>query len=323
MKKLIKYALSLAVIFLFITCSDQEHTQTEQPLPSNTTQDFPQFISVLGIAQDAGYPQAACKKTCCKQVALEDEKKVSCLGIFDQSFGKYWLLDASPDLGAQMKMASKLVHKNNNIPAGIFLTHAHIGHYTGLMEFGREVIGAKSLDVFAMPKMKNFLENNGPWSQLVKLQNIKINALSADQEVVLKEHLKVTPFLVPHRDEFSETVGYLVHGQKKKVLFIPDIDKWEKWDRDIIEEIEKVDYAFLDGTFFQNGEIWGRDMSKIPHPFIKESMAKFKNLSKKEKAKIYFIHFNHTNPLLQEGAERKQVMRAGYQIAEEGMIIEI
>jgi pyrroloquinoline quinone biosynthesis protein B len=137
----------------------------------------------------------------------------------------------------------------------------------------------------------------------------------------LNENIKVTAFLVPHRDEFSETVGYEVTINNKSLIFIPDIDKWEKWDRDIVEIIKQTDYSFLDATFYKNGEL-KRDMSEIPHPFVEESMELFSELSEKDKAKLHFIHFNHTNPLLQEvSAAKKEVIEKGFNLAKEGQII--
>ena len=105
------------------------------------------------------------------------------------------------------------------------------------------------------------------------------------------------------------------------MIFIPDIDKWDRWDKDISEIISKVDYAFLDATFYKNGEI-KRDMSEIPHPFVEESMHLFSNLSANDKKKIHFIHFNHTNPLLIEGSDaQKEVSDKGFNLAKEGQII--
>jgi pyrroloquinoline quinone biosynthesis protein B len=129
---------------------------------------------------------------------------------------------------------------------------------------------------------------------------------------------------VPHRDEYSETVGFLIKVNKKKVLFIPDINKWQTWDRSITDYIKKVDVAFLDATFFKDGEIVGRPMSEIPHPFVEESMVLFKNLPKKDKQKVYFIHFNHTNPLLIAGSDaQKTVVKNGFNVAKQGMKIDL
>ena len=196
-----------------------------------------------------------------------------------------------------------------------------MGHYTGLIHFGREVMGTDNFPVFSMPKMKTFLEENGPWSQLVELENISLQKLISDSTFSLNERIKIKPFLVPHRDEFSETVGYEITINNKFLIFIPDIDKWEKWETNITELIKRVDYAFLDATFYKNGEL-KRDMSEIPHPFAQESMDLFSKLSDTNKQKVHFIHFNHTNPLLQEGsAAQKEVLKKGFNLAKEGQMI--
>ena len=277
------------------------------------------YVVVLGIAQDGGSPQSGCEKSCCKDLWNSDEKeKVSCIGIVDPKSGKSWIIDATPDFSEQYRIITK---ENHTELAGIFLTHAHMGHYTGLLHLGREVMGAKDIPVFAMPKMKEFLESNSPWDQLVSLKNIEIQLMKNDKEIKLADGLFIEPFLVPHRDEYSETVGYKIIGVNKSVLFIPDIDKWEKWETDISELIQKVDFSFLDATFYKNGEL-KRDMSEIPHPFVEESMELFSNLSETDKQKVHFIHCNHTNPLLQEGSDaQKEVFEKGFHLAKEGQII--
>ena len=155
---------------------------------------------------------------------------------------------------------------------GVFLTHAHMGHYTGLMHFGREAVGARGIPVYAMPRMFEFLTNNGPWAQLVELENIELRPLSDREQVDLSSRLAVTPLEVPHRPEYSETVGYRIDGPNKSAVFIPDIDKWEDWTTDIRDVIRSVDYALLDASFFADGELKGRDMNVIKHPFVSESM---------------------------------------------------
>lgn len=281
------------------------------------------YILVLGIAQDGGYPHAGCQRKDCQQLFAEGKKGhlVSCIAIIDPASRQSWMIDATPDFPEQLDMLEKMTGTKL---AGIFLTHAHIGHYTGLMHLGREVMGTKQMPVYAMPKMKDFLENNGPWSQLVNLQNIVIQPLAANAPVALTEHLSIQPFLVPHRDEYSETVGYEINGPEQTAIFIPDINKWSIWERDIVAEVKRVDIALLDGSFYENGEIPGRDMSEIPHPFVTESMELFANLTAAEKARVHFIHINHTNPLLRRGSPaRRDVRRAGFAIAKEGQRIEL
>ena len=263
------------------------------------------YVMVLGVAQDAGYPQMNCKKECCAAAWKNSELKrtTSCLAIVDPISKEQWIIDATPNIKEQLQLLKQKTGTEKL--DGILLTHAHMGHYTGLMHFGREVMGTDNLPVFAMPKMKIFLEENGPWSQLVDLENISLQKLKSDSTLSLNERIKIKPFLVPHRDEFSETVGYEITINNKSLIFIPDIDKWEKWETNITELIKKVDYAFLDATFYKNGEL-KRDMSEIPHPFAEESMALFSTLSDSDKQKVHFIHFNHTNPLLIEGSTARK-----------------
>ena len=99
-------------------------------------------------------------------------------------------------------------------------------------------------------------------------------------------------------------------------MFIPDIDKWTKWDSDIKQIIAEVDYAFIDGTFYDAAEINNRNIAEIPHPFVSESMNLFSTMTATQKQKIYFIHFNHTNALLDTNSNQyKQVVATGFNVA--------
>ena len=280
---------------------------------------FAQRLIVLGTVQDAGSPHIGCAKACCKKLFKRPDpgRKVVSLGLIDETNKKVFLLEATPDIAAQLEaLKVRAPFLTSGIPDGILLTHAHIGHYAGLMYLGREALGARQAAVFAMPRMRAYLESNGPWSQLVDLGNISLQNLEADQAFVLTPDLKVTPFLVPHRDEFSETVGFRISGRNKTAIFLPDIDKWEKWSTDITTLLASVDYAFLDATFFDAAEIGYRDIREIPHPLVIESMELFKGLHPQERAKIHFIHFNHTNPLLDPRSRAsKKVRKMGFRVA--------
>jgi pyrroloquinoline quinone biosynthesis protein B len=306
---------SFLMLFSFFSC-----TNTSENKILKSTLNAEQYITLLGISQDAGYPHIGCQKECCANFYKGQNKKqkVVSLGLVDLENKQKWLFEATPDIATQLADLEQNHLKTNTLIDGVFLTHAHIGHYTGLMYFGREALGEKNTTVFAMPKMKNFLSVNGPWSQLIDLQNIVLSDLQNNISVVLNKNLKVTPFLVPHRDEFSETVGYKIEGKNKTLLFIPDINKWQKWHKSIVEEVKKVDYALLDATFFKDGEI-NRPMSEIPHPFIEETVALFKNERLETKSKVIFIHFNHTNPALEGNSKtRKEIEKLGFNFATEG-----
>lgn len=288
-------------------------------LAVQSEQNIAPTLIVLGTIQDAGSPHAACTKDCCKTLFKHPDpsRMVVALGLLDPANGMNWLFEATPDLPRQMKLLKELSpFRQEETPNGIFLTHAHIGHYSGLMYLGRESMNAKAMPVYAMPKMRDFLEKNGPWSQLVSLKNIALQPLENGQITQLSTNIRITPLQVPHRDEFSETVGYRIEGPNKSALFIPDIDKWERWSSDIVAEIKKVDYAFLDATFYDNAELNYRNMTEIPHPFVVESMERFKDLSMQEKRKIFFIHLNHTNPLLSPKSKAtRELRKRGFRVA--------
>ncbi|WP_243641654.1 MBL fold metallo-hydrolase [Maribacter algicola] len=284
-------------------------------------------VFVLGTAQDGGSPHIGCEKECCAPLFEKGDhsRKVVSLGVVDFKNNQTILIEATPDLPTQIRALREMAHfKQNDYPDGIFLTHAHIGHYSGLMYLGKEAANTKNISVYTMPKMHRFLTENGPWGQLVANNNIRLVPTENEKSVQISDQLAIVPFVVPHRDEYSETVGYKVVGPNKTLLFIPDIDKWEKWEKDIREEIKTVDYAFIDATFFDAEEIDYRDILEIPHPFVIESMETFKDFSESEKNKVYFIHFNHTNPLLNpDSHQTKKVLLEGFQIAREGVSLKL
>ena len=279
------------------------------------------LLKVLGTIQDGGIPHMGCSKECCSNYFLSKKSRigVSSLGVSNLKHNTNYIIDATPNINFQLIDLIGNADPSKKLN-GIFLTHAHMGHYAGLLNFGRESLNSKNIPLYLMPKFYNFILNNGPWNQLVELNNIKLNKIYNREKVILHNNLSFTPIQVPHRDEYSETVGYFIEGIHKKALYIPDIDKWAKWEVSIVEMIKSVDYAFLDGTFFDEKEINNRDISEIPHPFIIESLKLFKELDGSEKSKVYFIHLNHTNPVLNsESSEYKKVISAGFNIAKTGM----
>lgn len=279
----------------------------------------PPYILVLGTAQDAGVPQMGWMSEFCKKAWKNKKlrKMVSSIALIDPDTKQRWIFDATPDLPAQFQLLKETTNDYSNDLGGIFLTHAHIGHYTGLMYLGRESMGAKNVKVYTMPRMKKMLEANAPWSQLVELENILLQELENQKEVKLKENLNIQPFLVPHRDEFSETVGYKISSNNKSFVFIPDIDKWQKWDQKLEDVVKNNNYIFVDATFYADGEI-PRPMSEVPHPFVSETMDILKDLPTQDKNKVHFIHFNHSNPLIQGGKKKiKEVKNKGFNIAYE------
>ncbi|MBX7184338.1 MAG: MBL fold metallo-hydrolase [Vicinamibacteria bacterium] len=285
------------------------------------------FALVLGTAQDGGLPQLGGNADQ-DLAARQDPKRrrlVTSLLVVDPGSEERFLIDATPDIREQAEIADRVAPQAAKAAGrpplfqAIALTHAHIGHYAGLMHLGREAYGASGQRVLASDRMARFLETNGPWDLLVKLNHIAIERFTADRPVALNTRLSITPIAVPHRDEYSDTYGFVVRGPTRSLLWLPDIDKWEKWDRRIEDVIAGVDVAYVDGTFFDATELPGRAMSEVPHPFIAESLARFASLPEKQRRKIVFVHLNHTNPAATPGSKAEQeIVKAGMRVASEG-----
>ena len=280
------------------------------------------YVVVLGVAQDGGAPQLGASD----DPGWQDpafRRLATSLALVDPASGQRWLFEATPDVREQLHRLDLVAPSDAPAPglAGLFLTHAHMGHYTGLLHLGHEALGARGVPLYAMPRMRSFLTSNEPWHQLVRYENVVLRDLADGQPVRLSDELAVTPFLVPHRQEYSEVVGYRIDGPSRSVVFLPDIDSWTAWDAwgtRIEDVVAGADVAYLDATFYANGEIPGRDMSTFPHPFITHTMERLAPLPASERAKVRFIHLNHTNPALRPGSAARDTVEArGFRLADE------
>ena len=279
-------------------------------------------IVVLGAGQDAGAPQLG--------NAGDDGPRLlpTSLGLIDRELGQRFLFEATPAVTEQVHAFDRIALPDPAVPGGlgldgVFLTHAHIGHYLGLAQFGFESASARGQRVFAMPRMATFLRENGPWSQLVAFGNIDVVELAAGAPMQISATLRITPVAVPHRDEYSETVGYLLTTPDKTALFLPDLDSWEQWEESSGDRLDaligRVDYAFVDASFFDDNELPGRDMSMIPHPRTSHTMTRLADAPADIRARVHFIHYNHTNPIRDpDSAQSKQVLERGFNIARRG-----
>ena len=264
-------------------------------------------------------PHIGCEhRFCLDNFTKYEEFYVTSIAVVNSDVKKYILFEATPDITHQLNYLKENIFHEFLLPEAVYITHAHIGHYTGLMYFGREALGSKNLLVKVLPKMSDFLKTNGPWSQLVNLKNIQIQNTKFDVSNSELSNIDVTPIQVPHRDEYSETAGYVIAGKNKKALFIPDIDKWEKWDKNLVDLVNDFDYLLLDATFYDSMEI-NRDINEIPHPLVSETISLLNSLSKEKKSKVHFIHMNHTNSMLNPKSDlSKSIINKGFNIARLG-----
>jgi len=297
------------------------------------------YVLVLGTAQDGGLPQIGCYDSPCV-AAREDprrERLVTSLLLCDPRDGRRWLFDCTPDIAAQVERARgqpstrKEAGPRPPLFDGLFLTHAHMGHYGGLLELGREAYAATELATWVTPRFADFLRRDGPWKLLVEEKHLVLHELAPGESVVLAPDLSVVAFRVPHRDELSDTVGFEIHGPNRTLVYLPDIDKWEAWDAfaedgapapgHIEKLLERCNFALVDGTFYADGEVPGRSMKDIPHPFVSESLARLSRLPAAARARVYFTHLNHTNPVAEKGSAAWNRVRAkGMSVLEEGQL---
>jgi pyrroloquinoline quinone biosynthesis protein B len=265
---------------------------------------------LLGIAQDGGVPQAGCDCANCSQAWGDPAFRqfVACLGLVDHASHQSWLIDATPDFREQLHALHNLAP---DCPlAGIVLTHAHMGHYTGLVHLGREAMEMRDLPVYATPRLASFLLDNAPWSQLVTLRNIELRLLAPGTDIQLSPNLHLTPLLVPHRDGLSDTLALVVRGLSRRLFYCPDIDTWDKWEHNLRDFVTEMDIVLLDATFFSADELLGRDLSEIPHPLVTDTAERLAGVD----CDVRLIHLNHTNPLLVPGPERDGLAARGISV---------
>ncbi len=303
------------------------------PAPVQTGEGCAHEIVVLGAGQDAGAPQIGNSQDDGPQLLA------SSIALIDRAQGKRYLFDAAPQITHQLRKLDSVSPPAAEAGASageqmgmlrqvgldaIFLTHAHIGHYLGLAYLGTEAAGASGVPVYAMPRMAAFLRSNGPWNQLVEQGTIALRPLEAGVDTALAGEVSVRPILVPHRDEYSETVGFVIATPAKRALYLPDLDSWDQFAEltgsSLEQLIASVDVAFVDATFWDDNELEGRDMSAVPHPRVARVMERLQPLPASERAKLHFIHYNHTNPIRDPGSpEAGEVARRGFAIARRGM----
>lgn len=285
---------------------------------------------LLGVAQDGGVPQMGCDCANCARARRDPAHRqpVVSLGLIDRTARLFWIIDATPDFREQYDRLRALA--SDCAFGGLVLTHAHIGHYTGLIHLGKEAMHARGAPAYATPAMCSFLSANAPWSQLVALGNIAPIPLEpltwrdagrADGHA-LTAGLRISPILVPHRNEFSDVVAILVQGPERRLLFLPDIDTWDAWTDDLQDTLRqlRVDVALLDGCFFSREEL--PRIAQVPHPLVTDTATRLGG-GFAAGTRVHMVHLNHSNPLWHDGAARAWLSEHGLQVGATGMSWEL
>ena len=313
------------LIVLLFGCATTRSPDVDAEISNDAPSSAP-FIRVLGVAQDGGLPHAGCTCPRCFAARKDEERSsyVSSLGILIPDQQKGYMIDATPDIVDQLRLLEDVRARGSGYidrkPVdGIFLTHAHMGHYTGLAQLGFEALSTKETPIWCSPRMADFLKGNAPWNQLVSKKNILLNATQPKVGVALPGDIVVTPFRVPHRAEYTDTYAFYIQGPTKRALYIPDTSPWHAWEMPVEAIFEGVDIAFIDGTFYSGKELPGRDITKIGHPLITDSMDLLQNRVTSGNLKVVFIHLNHSNPALDPSSpERKSLENRGFRVGKSG-----
>lgn len=284
---------------------------------------------VLGTAQDGGLPHAGCSCERCARARGEPgaARRVASVALVAGEPGQAWLIDATPDLPAQLEELAVRTGRprggTDRAPlAGLFLTHAHMGHYLGLAWLGFEALHTQALPVHASPRMAAFLRANAPWEQLVRLDNIRLRAVEGS--VALADGLSVSALTVPHRDEYTDTLGFVIQGPRVRALYVPDSAPWVQWPRALPEVLaaEEIDVALIDGCFYSADELPGRDLATLAHPLVVDSMDLLQPLVDARRVRVIFTHLNHSNPAVDpDSAAAAEIRRRGFEVAADGMAI--
>jgi len=260
-------------------------------------------VTVLGSGQDGGLPQAAAVSDLDAEARTGGIPERTGPSLLVEDHGKTLLCDVSPDFRLQW-------WNRTAPPDAIALTHAHIGHYAGLVHFGTEAMAAESVPVHASQRMFDFLKTNAPWSALVADGRI----VPAGRAGWAGHGIDLIP--IPHREDFSDTVAVSVGG---RVLWLPDIDDWDRWP-DATAVVGSHEVAFLDATFWSADEIPGRSIEGIAHPLVPDTLERFSDLS----TKIVLTHLNHTNPVSDPASPESAIVGdAGFAVAVDGMSFEL
>jgi pyrroloquinoline quinone biosynthesis protein B len=281
-------------------------------------------LFVLGTAQDGGLPHFGCEQQCCTEARRSGRVLFpAALGVVDRRFDapKLLLIEATPRIEEQVAMLHDLadVRGRARQPVdAVLTTHAHLGHYLGLAWFGREVAGSREVPVHCSSRFAAFLREHAPWKQLVALEQIDVREFTIGEPFSPWPGLSVTALQVPHRDEFSDTMAFVLRGPHRAVLFVPDVDAWEKQPGLLERLLDGVDIAYLDGTFFDGRELPDRDLREIPHPLMTRTMELLATRAAARPGTLRFLHLNHSNPALHDPAVRAQIQTAGFTIAEQG-----
>jgi pyrroloquinoline quinone biosynthesis protein B len=305
-------------------------------------------IIVLGSAAGGGFPQWNCNCDGCRRARGGDAaaRPRTQASIAVSADGANWfLINASPDLRQQIG-ATPALHpqqgRRHSPICGVVLTNGDIDHVAGLLSL-RE---SQPLVLYATERVHGILRSNRVFSVLdAKLVQRRVMDMDRPVELAAGDGkpagLRVEAFVVPGKTalymedaaagpgfgtQAGDVVGLEIASARSRFFYLPGC---ATVDGALARRLTGAPLVFFDGTLWRDdemiqagvGEKTGQRMGHISVSGDNGSMAAFAALGVKRKV---FIHINNTNPiLLDDSAERAAAARAGWQVAHDGMEIEL
>ncbi len=293
-------------------------------------------IIVLGSAAGGGFPQWNCTCPVC-QLAWAGDDRVkprtqSSLAVSVN--GEDWLLlNASPDLRQQI-INNKALHpqgkKRHSPIKGVFVTNGDVDHLAGLLTLREQ----QPFMLFGSGATLSQVESGSLFGVLNK-SLVEKRIVELDTPLDTGIGLKVTPFAVPGKIPLylekdaveigglsESTVGLDISDGTHTLLYIPGCA--EVTDA-IKQRISGASVLFFDGTTYTDSEMVDLGLSpktawRMGHVAMSGEKGSLNALSSCEIGHKIYVHINNTNPvLIEDSPERLSVLKAGWEVAYDGM----
>jgi pyrroloquinoline quinone biosynthesis protein B len=304
-------------------------------------------IRVLGSAAGGGFPQWNCGCPNCRGLregtVRAQARTQECVAV--SADGTSWLLlNCSPEIRQQIESFSGLHPRGprDSPIAAILLTNGDLDHCLGLLSL-RE---SHPLVVYATEHVRRgFVEDNVLYRTLERFPGQitwRTLKLGGEEEIVGPDGrgsgLTVAPLAVPGKPPIhlehrgppapEDNVGVRVRAPTSGRLLAYCSAAAAVTD-EMQRALDGADAVFFDGTFWSSDELpalglgtkRAEDMAHIPVGGAGGSLARLGGV---RAGRRVYIHINNTNPMLREdSAEQAAVRSAGWDIAWDGMEVQL
>jgi len=258
---------------------------------------------------------------------------------------RWYLINASPDIRQQINaspwLSPRTPPRDTPIHA-ILLTNAEVDHIAGLLSL-RE---SQPLCLYSTRQVRDWvLESNTVFQGLFRppTKNLWHVVSTTEPQALIgidgkESGLCYEAFLVPGKppaylsglvpESPEATIGYAISDARSghSLVYLPAI---KQLDATVKHRLEQCDCFFLDGTCWSDDELVRKGLSQktslsMGHVPVSGLDGSLGQLADVRHARKIYIHLNNTNPLLiEDSPERRLVEEAGWEVAFDGMTIEV